>query len=82
MQGLKGVKNLSDDIIMYGTNQTEHDTNIWALFTRLKETGLTWNREKCEFNKTKLEFFGSIFSADGVSADPKKAADVQHAHEP
>ncbi|KAK7919301.1 hypothetical protein WMY93_010585 [Mugilogobius chulae] len=82
LHGLKGVKNLSDDIIVYGTNQTEHDNNLRALFKRLKETGLTLNREKCEFNKTKLEFFGFIFSAGGVSADPKKVAAIQQAPNP
>lgn len=82
LQGLKGVKNLSDDIIVYGTSQLEHDNNLRALFKRLKETGLTLNREKCEFNKTKLEFFGFIFSAGGVSADPKKVAAIKEAPDP
>lgn len=38
----------------------------------LKEKGLTLNKTKCKFNKTKLEFYGHIFSSDGISADPKK----------
>lgn len=82
LHGLRGVKNLSDDIIVYGASQTEHDDNLRALFKRLKESGLTLNREKCEFNKSRLEFFGFIFSAEGVSADPKKVAAVHHAADP
>lgn len=82
LQGLSGVKNLSDDIIVYGASQTEHDNNLRALFQRLSESGLTLNRAKCEFNKSRLEFFGFIFSAQGVSADPKKVAAVQHAADP
>ncbi|TKS65153.1 Retrovirus-related Pol polyprotein from transposon 17.6 [Collichthys lucidus] len=82
LQGLSGVKNLSDDIIVYGASQTEHDNNLQALFQRLSESGLTLNRAKCEFNKSRLEFFGFIFSAQGVSADPKKVAAVQHAADP
>uniref|UniRef100_A0A669DPM2 Gypsy retrotransposon integrase-like protein 1 n=1 Tax=Oreochromis niloticus TaxID=8128 RepID=A0A669DPM2_ORENI len=82
LQGLNGVKNLSDDIIVFGRDQADHDNNLTALFKRLSESGLTLNREKCEFNKTKLEFFGFIFSAGGVSADPKKVAAVQHAPSP
>uniref|UniRef100_A0AAQ4Q6X4 Gypsy retrotransposon integrase-like protein 1 n=1 Tax=Gasterosteus aculeatus aculeatus TaxID=481459 RepID=A0AAQ4Q6X4_GASAC len=82
LQGLSGVKNLSDDIIVYGASQTDHDNNLRALFQRLRESGLTLNREKCEFNKSRLEFFGFIFSAGGVSADPKKVIAVQQAADP
>lgn len=82
LQALSGVKNLSDDIIVCDASQIEHDNNLRALFQRLKESGLTLNREKCEFNKSRLEFFGFIFSAQGVSADPKKVAAVQHAPDP
>ena len=52
------------------------------MFERLKERGLTLNRNKCEFNKTRLEFFGFIFSAGGISADPKKVAALQQASDP
>lgn len=89
LHGLCGVKKLSDDIIVYSRCQSEHDENLWVLFQRLKEvdqrsrrSGLTLNREKCEFNKTRPEFFGFIISADGASADPKKAATVHDAADP
>lgn len=80
LQGLSGVKNLSNDIIVYGASQTEHDYNLRLLFKRLKESGLTL--KKCEFNKSRLEFFGFMFSAEGVSLDPKKVIAVQHATDP
>ena len=38
--------------------------------------------EKCEFRKKKIEFFGLIFSGEGVSPDPKKVADLHRAAEP
>lgn len=69
LQGIAGVKNLSDDIIIYGATQADHDKSLTAVFQRLKEYGLTLNRKKCEFNKNRLEFFGFIFSD---SADPEK----------
>ncbi|RXN06658.1 putative protein K02A2.6-like protein [Labeo rohita] len=82
LQGIAGVKNLSDDIIVYGATQADHDKSLTAVFQRLKERGLTLNRKKCEFNKTQLEFFGFIFSAGGVSADPKKVDAIYHAKKP
>lgn len=49
------------------------------MFQRLSERGLTLNKKKYNFNKPKLEFFGFIFSAGGVSLDPKKVTAIQEA---
>ena len=82
LHGIPGVKNLSDDIIVYGSSQKAHDDALRAVFSRLKECGLTLNRNKCELNKQRLEFFGFIFSADGISADPRKVAAIHKASDP
>jgi len=37
-----------------------------------RKKDLTLNRAKCAFQGTRMEFFGYIFSKDGISADPKK----------
>lgn len=67
---------------MYVMSQKAHDEALRTVFQRLKDSGLTLNRGKFEFNKHRLEFFGFIFSANGISADPKKVAAIQHASEP
>ena len=41
LQGLNGVKNIVDDIIVWGRTQKEHDDNLQALLQRLRDTGLT-----------------------------------------
>lgn len=82
LQGIDGVKNLSDDIIVHGKTQADHDRSLAAVFQRLKDKGLTLNKEKCEFNKSRLEFFGFIFQAGGISADPKKVAAIKEASAP
>ena len=51
IQDIPGCKNIIDDIIIYASNQQEHDKNLRMLLTRLREKGLTLNRNKCEFNK-------------------------------
>ncbi|CAC5375380.1 unnamed protein product [Mytilus coruscus] len=78
LEGLDGVRNISDDIIVFGRNQDEHDKRLEKLFARLKEKNLTLNKAKCEFNKNKLEFYGHIFSADGTSADPRKISAIRN----
>ena len=76
LSGLQGVLNISDDILVFGTNQEKHDTNLRACFQRLRECGLTLNAKKCVFNRRNLDFFGYTFSAAGLSADAKKVQDV------
>lgn len=43
---------------------------------------ITLNKSKCEFNKNSVEFFGYCFSAEGVSADPKKIDAIKSATAP
>nr|XP_034319592.1 uncharacterized protein K02A2.6-like [Crassostrea gigas] len=82
LQGLQGVKNMSDDIIVYGETQEQHDTRLRKVMERLRERNITLNRPKCEFNKQKLSFFGYVFSADGISADPAKIQAIKSAKSP
>ena len=72
LSDIKGVKNFSDDIIVYGATKAEHDASLMAVINRLSENGLTINKDKTVLNKTELSFFGHIFSSRGVSLDPAR----------
>ena len=74
--------NISDHIAVFGIDQQAHDDALTDVLKKLTYAGLTANLEKCEFNKTRTEFFGLVFSKDGVSPDPKKVKDLQNAAEP
>jgi len=78
LEGLEGVQNISDDIIVYGNSQEQHDSRLAAALRRLQEKGLTLNKQKCEFNKKMLEFVGYIFSENGFSADKKKCETIKN----
>ena len=80
--GLKGVINISDDILVHGKTQQEHDTNLEACLQRLREKNLTLNRSKCRFNKSRVEFYGHVFGAEGVSPDPKKITALRESDRP
>ena len=47
LQGLKGVKNIADDIIIFGSTRAEHDSNLDKCLQRLKAKGLRLNKSKC-----------------------------------
>ena len=82
IKGIKGTKNISDDIIVYGETQADHDKALQLVFDRLVTHGLTLNKQKYEYNKTSITFFGVVFSGKGVSADPIKVAAIKDMQAP
>ena len=82
IDGVAGAVNISDDIAVFGVDQATHDRALEETLTRLHDTGLTVNVVKCEFRRSGIEFFGLVFSKDGISPDPKKVADLHAATEP
>ena len=50
----EGVHNISDDIIVHGKDQAEHDERLEKLLMTLVEKNLTLNPEKCQFRMTEL----------------------------
>ena len=53
LQGLDGVICHMDDILVFASNEAEHDDRLRKVLQRLQGAGLTLN-EKCEFGKSLL----------------------------
>ncbi|KAK7099318.1 hypothetical protein V1264_003469 [Littorina saxatilis] len=73
---IPGAKNLSDDIIIHGKTQAEHDVALQATLQQLQNHGAKLNREKCVFSVSELTFFGHIFGKKGVAASPDKVSTI------
>ncbi|XP_041453694.1 uncharacterized protein K02A2.6-like [Lytechinus variegatus] len=82
LSGLEGVRNISDDIIVFGKDDKEHDHRLHAVIKRLQEKNLTLNAEKCVFRTPSLTFFGFKISRDGVSAEDAKVNAIRQAKTP
>jgi len=54
LAGIEGQANISDDIIVHGKDQEEHDSRLEKVIQRLGERGLTLNAEKSQFSMDKL----------------------------
>ena len=52
---------MRDDFIVFGRDNTEHDTAPENLLQRFRECGLTFNPKKCKFRLPQIEFFGFVF---------------------
>jgi len=62
----EGILNISDDILVYGKTVEDHNRNLRKCFEILQENGLTINKEKCEFLKEELEYYGFLISENGI----------------
>ena len=77
-----GCINISDDILVFGRNQKDHDQNLEKSFKKAKEKEITFNKNKCEFDKDKCLYYGMVFSKEGASPDPMKGEAIKQAEPP
>ena len=77
-----GCINISDDILVFGRNQKEHDQNLEKLFKRAREKEITFNKDKCKFNKDNSLYYGMVFSKEGTSPDPMKVEAIKQTEPP
>ncbi len=73
--------NISDDIIVNGKNQEEHNVRLENVIKRLGDCGLTLNVEKCQFNMDHFTFVGMVLSGNGISCTEEKVRAVVEARE-
>ena len=79
---ISGTLNVADDIIIYCKDLSSHDKVLKLLLDRLSEKGLTANPKKCVLYQCSVEFFGHVFSNEGISASSNKVRAVRDASSP
>ena len=72
LNGLSGVLNMADDIIVFGRDQDEHRQRLMKVMERLSSSGLTLSASKCKFGLDSIKFLGHVISAEGEAAEPDK----------
>ena len=77
-----GAANIADDIIVHGKNIAEHDARLNDVLKRLSESGLTVNKDKCQFRMSELVFMGHKLDSNGLSASADKIEAVNGARTP
>ena len=66
-----------DDILIFSRDYIEHTKHVRLILSKLRAHGLYAKPEKCEFDRTSVEFLGYVISSDGLTMDKKKVAMVQ-----
>ena len=82
LQGCEGIANISDDTIVHGRNNEEHDKRLQRVLERLKEKNLTLNAEKCRFHMTQMVFMGLVLTNNGIGPAEDKVKAIVDAREP
>ena len=65
-----------DNILIFRKTVEEHQRITWRVMELLQKNNLFLKPEKCEFEKTEVEYLGMIISQNSVKMDPVKVAGV------
>jgi len=58
-----------DDILIYSTNEKEHEDHVRKLLQRLREFGLHSKAAKSQFGVSEVGFVGFIINSDGIGME-------------
>ena len=81
LEGLEGVICRTDDVLIRGEDQKTHDERLHAALSRLEKAGAALNN-KCEFNKSEIDFWGHRLNKDGVRPLPERTKVVANMPQP
>ena len=80
--GMEGVTGITDDMVIAGRDEMEHDRNFLAFMEKCMSNNLTLNVEKIQFKQSQVSFYGHCWSKQGISPDPKKIEALNHVEFP
>jgi Reverse transcriptase (RNA-dependent DNA polymerase). len=61
-----------DDILIYSSNELEHQEHVRKVLLRLWEASLQVDIRKCEFYVKRTKYLGFIVSIDSIETDLEK----------
>ena len=74
--GIKGVKVMYDDILIFGSTEEEHNERLRTALVRARKNGVKLNKNKCKFLLSEVTYVGHVISSQGIKVDPNKVADI------
>ena len=78
LQGLNGVINIADDVLVYGTDYESFKSNVIGFLDRCVEKDLHLNPDKVRINIPNVPFFGQVLTPQGLKPDPHKVDVIQN----
>ena len=69
---LPGIVTIHDDICLFDHMPEEHDEHLLCLMEFAKTHGIVFNSAKCHIRQPQVAFYGTVFTGQGMLADPSK----------
>ena len=77
LEGLEGVVSITNDIIVHGVTEEQHDKNMRNLMDCTLENGLVFNPDKCSLKADSVMFFRCLYDRNGIRPDQAKVKAIQ-----
>ncbi|XP_059061528.1 uncharacterized protein K02A2.6-like [Achroia grisella] len=82
LEDLVGVDSFVDDIIVWGSDKTQHDERLKMLLDRARQVGIKFNIAKCEFCVPQVTYLGHKFNSEGMHVDNNKLKAIKDMPKP
>ena len=82
IEGLDGVVNIIDDLLVWGDSAAEHNHRLKLLLERTKDNNLKLNKNKCFVRTKEIKYIGHTLSASGLRPDEEKVRAVTQLQDP
>ena len=82
LQGLPHVSAYLDDILVTGSTEEEHLSNLEEVLARLEQAGLRLKHSKCLFLAVSVEYLGHRITAHGLQPTNEKIRAIRDAPAP
>ncbi|CAC5395336.1 unnamed protein product [Mytilus coruscus] len=79
---IEGAEAMIDDILIWGSDQKEHDMRLKQVLDRAREYNLKLSAGKCEISKPEVTYVGHRLTSEGVKPDPEKIRAVNKMSKP
>lgn len=76
LKGLEGCDVIMDDILVWGTDEKEHDERLNSVLKTIEKSGLKLNKDKCQLKRSQVKYFGHTVSASGIQPNADKVAAI------
>ena len=77
LQGLEGMVNITDDILIFVSTQQEHDQYVITFLQRCLEVDLKLNPNKIRLNCSEVPFFRQCISVERIKPDPNNVKAIK-----
>ena len=72
-----GVIRSTDDIIIYGKGNAEHDRRLHKFMKVTREHGLVLNNKKCDVKSNSFKFFTCVYDKHRAHPDPLRVSAIK-----